>query len=61
MPEPGERKIGQARVLAYAQEISWTCPHEEAEGGIGWGGCAILPVYCQIEKPGGLRALYLAR
>ena len=32
MPTPGEQKIVQARLLAYAEEIGWTyVPHGEAE------------------------------
>lgn len=32
MPVPGEYKTVQARILAYAQEISWTyVPRAEAE------------------------------
>lgn len=32
MPAPSEHKTVQARILAYAQQIGWTCvPRAEAE------------------------------
>jgi hypothetical protein len=60
MPNPGEHKTVQARILSYAREIDWTlttaCPEERIEGRLVLAKNPEWYVSLPVSLPGGQSA-----